>query len=156
MRYPLKIGDDGSVTNLPGYETFPDVGGKIMGANQIKLPDDLTAWRRFFYFVNLTQDCLGNASFFFNPSPFSNPTKFKLKIYLFVKRITQKSGGSFLCWRKGDIDFGSYSSLSRLDNISFRINCIFFLDRSEVPVSPILGARLWHWVMYHRRRTTFL
>lgn len=43
MRYPLKIGDDGTVTNLPGYETFPDVGGKIMGANQIKLPDDLTA-----------------------------------------------------------------------------------------------------------------
>lgn len=43
MRYPLKIEDDGTVRNLPGYETFPDVGGKIMGANQPSLPDDLTA-----------------------------------------------------------------------------------------------------------------
>ena len=43
IKYPLRIGDDGSVSNLPGYETFPDVGGKIMGTNQEQIPDDLTA-----------------------------------------------------------------------------------------------------------------
>lgn len=43
IRYPLKIEDDGTIRNLPGVETFPDVGGKIMGSNQEKLPDDLTA-----------------------------------------------------------------------------------------------------------------
>ena len=42
LRYPLKIVDDGTVTNLPGYETFPDVGGNIMGSNFAKVPDDLT------------------------------------------------------------------------------------------------------------------
>jgi phospholipase D1/2 len=43
IRYPLKIEDDGTIRNLPGVETFPDVGGKIMGSNQEQLPDDLTA-----------------------------------------------------------------------------------------------------------------
>lgn len=43
IRYPLRIDDNGTVCNLPGVETFPDVGGKIMGSNQEKLPDDLTA-----------------------------------------------------------------------------------------------------------------
>lgn len=43
LRYPLTIENDGTVNNLPGYETFPDVGGKIMGSNQRKLIDDLTA-----------------------------------------------------------------------------------------------------------------
>jgi len=43
LRYPLKIEDDGTVTNLPGYETFPDVGGKIMGCSSgMIMPDDLT------------------------------------------------------------------------------------------------------------------
>ena len=42
IRYPLKVEDDGTVTNLPGYLTFPDVGGKIMGSNQVNIPDDLT------------------------------------------------------------------------------------------------------------------
>ena len=43
IRYPLKIEDNGDVTNLPGFQTFPDVGGKIMGSNQQSIPDDLTA-----------------------------------------------------------------------------------------------------------------
>lgn len=42
IRYPLKVEDDGTVTNLPGFITFPDVGGKIMGSNQPNIPDDLT------------------------------------------------------------------------------------------------------------------
>lgn len=42
IRFPLKVEDDGAVTNLPGYLTFPDVGGKIMGSNQPNIPDDLT------------------------------------------------------------------------------------------------------------------
>lgn len=42
IRFPLKVEDDGTVTNLPGYLTFPDVGGKIMGSNQPNIPDDLT------------------------------------------------------------------------------------------------------------------
>lgn len=43
IRYPLKIEDNGVITNLPGFNTFPDVGGKIMGTNIETLPDDLTA-----------------------------------------------------------------------------------------------------------------
>jgi len=43
IRYPLKIEINGTITNLPGFNTFPDVGGKIMGSNQENLPDDLTA-----------------------------------------------------------------------------------------------------------------
>jgi phospholipase D1/2 len=43
IRYPLKIEINGSITNLPGHKTFPDVGGKIMGTNQENIPDDLTA-----------------------------------------------------------------------------------------------------------------
>lgn len=43
IRYPLKIEDNGTVINLPSHNTFPDVGGKIMGSNQQQIPDDLTA-----------------------------------------------------------------------------------------------------------------
>lgn len=43
IRYPLRVEDNGTVTNLLGYETFPDVGGKIMGTNQPNIPDDLTS-----------------------------------------------------------------------------------------------------------------
>jgi phospholipase D1/2 len=43
MVYPLMVNSDGSVTSRPGHETFPDVGGKVMGSNQLNIPDDLTA-----------------------------------------------------------------------------------------------------------------
>ncbi|KAH9566019.1 hypothetical protein CY35_04G109300 [Sphagnum magellanicum] len=43
MVYPLMVKSDGSVTPRPGHETFPDVGGKVMGSNQLNIPDDLTA-----------------------------------------------------------------------------------------------------------------
>ncbi|PWA49563.1 phospholipase D delta [Artemisia annua] len=42
MKYPLQIGADGSVESLPGYESFPDLGGKIIGAHSTTLPDILT------------------------------------------------------------------------------------------------------------------
>ncbi|OMO74249.1 C2 calcium-dependent membrane targeting [Corchorus capsularis] len=41
MMYPIKIRKNGMVGPLPGYETFPDVGGKILGAST-NLPDVLT------------------------------------------------------------------------------------------------------------------
>ncbi|KAL8030751.1 hypothetical protein ABFX02_14G305800 [Erythranthe guttata] len=41
LKYPLEIDIDGKVNPLPGYETFPDVGGKIIGA-PTNLPDALT------------------------------------------------------------------------------------------------------------------
>lgn len=41
MQYPVQIGRDGQVSSLPGYESFPDVGGKILGA-PTNLPDALT------------------------------------------------------------------------------------------------------------------
>lgn len=41
LKYPLKIDSDGKVNPLPGYETFPDVGGKVIGA-PCSLPDALT------------------------------------------------------------------------------------------------------------------
>ena len=41
MLYPIKISRNGTVGTLPGYETFPDVGGKVLGA-PTTLPDVLT------------------------------------------------------------------------------------------------------------------
>ncbi|RCV05784.1 hypothetical protein SETIT_1G110400v2 [Setaria italica] len=41
MRYPVLVGADGSVGVLPGHETFPDVGGRILGSPN-NLPDYLT------------------------------------------------------------------------------------------------------------------
>ncbi|KAF8754445.1 hypothetical protein HU200_011458 [Digitaria exilis] len=41
MRYPVVVGVDGSVGPLQGYETFPDVGGRVLGSPN-NLPDYLT------------------------------------------------------------------------------------------------------------------
>ncbi|GKV21228.1 hypothetical protein SLEP1_g31225 [Rubroshorea leprosula] len=41
MRYPVKVSKNGKVSALPMYETFPDVGGKILGV-PTTLPDALT------------------------------------------------------------------------------------------------------------------
>ncbi|KAF5186071.1 Phospholipase d, partial [Thalictrum thalictroides] len=41
LKYPLQVDADGKVGPLPGHETFPDVGGKIIGA-YTNLPDALT------------------------------------------------------------------------------------------------------------------
>lgn len=41
MQYPIQIGRDGNVSSIPGIESFPDVGGKILGA-PTNLPDVLT------------------------------------------------------------------------------------------------------------------
>lgn len=42
MMYPLKVDVDGNVESLPGCESFPDLGGKIIGAHSTTLPDILT------------------------------------------------------------------------------------------------------------------
>ncbi|XP_077213721.1 phospholipase D delta-like isoform X2 [Tasmannia lanceolata] len=41
MKYPIQVERDGRIGPSPGYENFPDVGGKILGA-QTTLPDVLT------------------------------------------------------------------------------------------------------------------
>ncbi|CAK9155336.1 unnamed protein product [Ilex paraguariensis] len=41
MQYPIQVSRSGKVSPLPGHESFPDVGGKIMGA-PTNLPDVLT------------------------------------------------------------------------------------------------------------------
>lgn len=41
MLYPVQVSRDGKVSSLSGYESFPDVGGKILGA-PTTLPDVLT------------------------------------------------------------------------------------------------------------------
>ncbi|KAL5787330.1 hypothetical protein ACOSP7_004279 [Xanthoceras sorbifolium] len=41
MRYPVQVSKNGIVSELPGHDTFPDVGGKILGAPN-SLPDALT------------------------------------------------------------------------------------------------------------------
>jgi phospholipase D1/2 len=41
MKYPVRVERNGKVGPLPGYETFPDVGGKVLGS-QTSLPDVLT------------------------------------------------------------------------------------------------------------------
>ncbi|PON49953.1 Phospholipase D [Parasponia andersonii] len=42
LKYPIQVDDDGKVGPLPGYENFPDVGGKVLGAHSTTLPDTLT------------------------------------------------------------------------------------------------------------------
>ncbi|KAH1050924.1 hypothetical protein GYH30_021059 [Glycine max] len=41
MQYPVKISKDGKVSALDDYESFPDVGGKVLGSPN-SLPDALT------------------------------------------------------------------------------------------------------------------
>ena len=41
MQYPVQISRDGKVTSLTSFESFPDVGGKILGT-PTTLPDALT------------------------------------------------------------------------------------------------------------------
>ncbi|XP_074581781.1 phospholipase D delta-like isoform X3 [Curcuma longa] len=41
LKYPIRVTADGEVMSLPGQETFPDVGGKILGVST-PLPDELT------------------------------------------------------------------------------------------------------------------
>ncbi|KAK6945637.1 Phospholipase D/Transphosphatidylase [Dillenia turbinata] len=41
MQYPVQVSRSGKVSSLPDYESFPDVGGKILGA-PTNLPDALT------------------------------------------------------------------------------------------------------------------
>ncbi|KAL0833412.1 hypothetical protein Bca101_085301 [Brassica carinata] len=42
IKYPLQVDSDGKVSSLPDYDSFPDVGGKIIGAHSMALPDTLT------------------------------------------------------------------------------------------------------------------
>jgi hypothetical protein len=43
MAYPVEVAEDGSVGAIPGQETFPDVGGKVVGSKtKIPLPPVLT------------------------------------------------------------------------------------------------------------------
>ncbi|KAG5245469.1 phospholipase delta [Salix suchowensis] len=42
LKYPMLVDADGKVCPLPGYEDFPDVGGKVLGAHSVSLPDLLT------------------------------------------------------------------------------------------------------------------
>ena len=41
MKYPISVDANGKVSSLPGFETFPDVGGKVLGSRST-LPDALT------------------------------------------------------------------------------------------------------------------
>ncbi|GLT74157.1 hypothetical protein SLA2020_459710 [Shorea laevis] len=42
LKYPTHVDKDGKVGPVPGYENFPDVGGKVIGAQSLRLPDILT------------------------------------------------------------------------------------------------------------------
>eukprot|EP00249_Psilotum_nudum_P022037 c28350_g2_i1 orf=854-3484(+) len=41
LAYPIKVEDNGKVVALPGWEQFPDVGGRVLGSSST-LPDNLT------------------------------------------------------------------------------------------------------------------
>lgn len=42
MPYPITVDHDGTIGPLENFETFPDVGGNILGTSQANLPDSLT------------------------------------------------------------------------------------------------------------------
>ena len=41
LKYPVHVDANGKVSPLPGFENFPDVGGKVLGT-RTNLPDALT------------------------------------------------------------------------------------------------------------------
>lgn len=41
LKYPVEVSINGKETPLPGFETFPDVGGRVSGC-RTNLPDALT------------------------------------------------------------------------------------------------------------------
>lgn len=45
LRYPIGISADGEVTELPGFECFPDTKARVLGAKSNYLPPILTTWR---------------------------------------------------------------------------------------------------------------
>ncbi|KAG6647222.1 hypothetical protein CIPAW_07G063600 [Carya illinoinensis] len=42
LQYPMIVDADGTVSPLPGYENFPDVGGRVLGSHSTTVPDILT------------------------------------------------------------------------------------------------------------------
>ncbi|KAJ9172611.1 hypothetical protein P3X46_015828 [Hevea brasiliensis] len=42
LMYPVQVDVDGKVAPLPGYENFPDAGGKVLGSHSLTRPDILT------------------------------------------------------------------------------------------------------------------
>lgn len=42
LKYPIEVDVDGNVNPLAGHENFPDVGGRVLGANSPTIPDILT------------------------------------------------------------------------------------------------------------------
>ncbi|XP_059644473.1 phospholipase D delta-like [Cornus florida] len=42
LKYPIQVDADGKVGPSPGHETFPDVGGKVLGSYSTTIPDILT------------------------------------------------------------------------------------------------------------------
>lgn len=42
LKYPVQVDADGNVSSLPGHESFPDVGGRILGSHSQTIPDILT------------------------------------------------------------------------------------------------------------------
>lgn len=42
LKYPVLVDADGKLGPLPGHENFPDVGGKVLGAQSTGIPDVLT------------------------------------------------------------------------------------------------------------------
>jgi len=42
LKYPVQIDSDGQVSSLPDCDSFPDAGGKILGAHSATIPDILT------------------------------------------------------------------------------------------------------------------
>lgn len=41
LKYPIEVSGDGEVMSLPDHDTFPDVGGKVLG-EPTALPDEIT------------------------------------------------------------------------------------------------------------------
>ena len=42
LRYPIDVSNDGTVTELPGFEFFPDTKARVLGAKSDYLPPILT------------------------------------------------------------------------------------------------------------------
>lgn len=40
--YPVQVDSNGKVSPLPGFENFPDIGGRVLGAPSTTVPDTLT------------------------------------------------------------------------------------------------------------------
>ncbi|KAE8732586.1 Phospholipase D alpha 1 [Hibiscus syriacus] len=76
LRYPINVGEDGSVSSLPGTETFPDTKAPVLGSKSNILPPIVTTY--FIFLGNFQGKDLENKDAIFRLPPHLDLCRFCL------------------------------------------------------------------------------